>query len=106
MQHTDRTLREALKRDREKIERGEISIVDWDVSQVTDMSGLFKGWSSFNQPIGSWDTSNVTDMTSTFEGCAAFNQPLRRVEGFLVGLARDCVRRSLDHLLKARRPYV
>ena len=46
------SLRAALNRDREKIERNEISIADWDVSQVTDMSGLFEGWSDFNQPIG------------------------------------------------------
>ena len=34
-------------------------IGDWDVSNVTDMSGTFSN-SSFNQPIGDWDVSNVT----------------------------------------------
>ena len=45
---------------------------DWDVSNVTDMSEMFRSADSFNQDIGSWDTSNVTDMSSMFSG-ASFN---------------------------------
>ena len=37
-------------------------ISQWDVSNVTNMSGMFNGASVFNQDIGSWDVSNVTDM--------------------------------------------
>jgi surface protein len=70
------SLRAALNRDRDKIERNEISIVDWDVSNVTNMRGLFQGWSEFNQPIGNWDTSNVEDMSNMFQQCTSFNQPL------------------------------
>ena len=40
---------------------------DWDVSLVTDMSGLFDGKASFNQPIGTWDTSAVTNMENMFK---------------------------------------
>ncbi|MBD3228067.1 MAG: BspA family leucine-rich repeat surface protein, partial [Candidatus Lokiarchaeota archaeon] len=35
---------------------------DWNVSSVTDMSFMFYGATSFNQPIGSWDVSNVINM--------------------------------------------
>ena len=41
----------------------------WDVSNVTDMSEMFAGCSSFNQPLGSWDVSNVTDMSKMFDEC-------------------------------------
>ena len=53
---------------------GGISI--WDVSNVTDMSELFRDEPQFNQPIGAWDTSNVTDMSYMFWEAASFNQPI------------------------------
>ena len=46
----------------------------WDVSNVTDMSGMFSE-SSFNQDISSWDVSNVTDMSSMFSD-SPFNQDI------------------------------
>ena len=49
-------------------------IGNWDVSNVTDMSGMFP--CSFNQPIGNWDVSNVTDMSGMFSSCRNFNQPI------------------------------
>ena len=51
-------------------------IGDWDTSKVTDMSHMFHGACSFNQPIGDWDTSNVTDMSWMFSGASSFNQPI------------------------------
>ena len=48
----------------------------WDTSQVTDMSWMFYGASSFNQPIGQWDTSNVNHMGRMFYGARSFNQPI------------------------------
>ena len=51
-------------------------ISTWDVSAITDMSGLFVNMEQFNAPIGSWDTSSVTSMQSMFEYASAFNQPL------------------------------
>ena len=37
---------------------------------------LFKSASSFNQNISNWNVGNVTDMTKMFYGAATFNQPL------------------------------
>ncbi len=51
-------------------------IGDWDTSNVTDMSGMFSSAESFNQPIGDWDTSNVTNMCCMFQGASTFNQPI------------------------------
>jgi len=50
-------------------------ISSWDVSSVTDMSGMFRdAW--FNQDIGSWNVRNVTDMSNMFQDATAFNQNL------------------------------
>ena len=51
-------------------------ISGWDTSQVTDMSDLFKGKSSFNDDITGWDVSNVTNMSYMFEGSYRFNQDI------------------------------
>ena len=51
-------------------------ISGWDVSGVTDMSGMFSGATSFNQPIGNWDVSSVTWMQSMFNSATSFNQPI------------------------------
>ena len=47
-----------------------------DLSDVTNMSGMFDGASSFNQDIGKWDTSNVTNMRGMFAGASSFNQDI------------------------------
>ena len=47
-------------------------------SDVTDMSGFFKGDTAFNAPIGNWDTSKVTNMQSMFEGATSFNQDISK----------------------------
>ena len=39
---------------------GDIS--QWDVSNVTDMGGMFGNASSFNQPLNNWNVSNVRRM--------------------------------------------
>ena len=41
---------------------------------MTDMSNMFSGTTTFNQPINSWDTSNVTNMNYMFDQAIAFNQ--------------------------------
>ena len=44
---------------------GEIS--NWDVSNVTDMEGMFGCANSFNQPLNNWNVSNVTNMEQMFQ---------------------------------------
>ena len=51
-------------------------IGSWNVSSVTDMTGLFWGATAFNQDIGSWDVSSVTEMRYMFRDADAFNQDL------------------------------
>jgi surface protein len=51
-------------------------ISNWDVSNVTDMGGMFVRAFAFNQPIGNWDVSNVTDMSYMFNFAINFNQPI------------------------------
>ena len=41
-------------------------INNWDVSNVTDMSGLFKNKTTFNSNISNWNVSNVTNMSEMF----------------------------------------
>merc|ERR1719362_1871832 len=48
-------------------------IGEWDVSRVTDMSGLFFRGTSFNGDISKWDVSSVTRIASMFHSAAAFN---------------------------------
>ena len=50
------------------------NISRWDVSNVTNMSRMFSYAESFNQAIGDWDVSNVTDMSYMFSETHAFNQ--------------------------------
>ena len=52
------------------------AIRDLDVSNVTNMQGMFKDSSSFNQNISGWDVSNVTNMSEVFQSASSFNQPI------------------------------
>ncbi|EHN6916219.1 BspA family leucine-rich repeat surface protein, partial [Campylobacter jejuni] len=49
---------------------------NWDVSSVTNMSGMFCGSKNFDQPLNNWDVSSVTNMSGMFCGAKNFNQPL------------------------------
>ena len=48
----------------------------WNVSNVKKMSGMFEGANSFNQPLNDWDVSKVTDMRGMFASATSFNHPL------------------------------
>ena len=50
----------------------------WDVSRVTDMSGLFENAFLFNADISRWDVSRVTDMRRMFKGAKSFECDLSK----------------------------
>ena len=52
------------------------TINNWNVSNITDMSGMFRFDPLFNQNLSSWDVSNVTNMSFMFFGDALFNQDI------------------------------
>ena len=49
-----------------ELEKLFLPLFNWDVSNVTDMSGIFYNVQSYNQSILGWGTSNVTDMSYMF----------------------------------------
>ena len=71
-----RVVDEWYYRNREKVEKVFGPIGSWDVSQVTDMSGLFYKKYSFNEDIREWDVSNVKYMDSLFKDAFIFDQPI------------------------------
>ena len=72
--HTNITIRTALLQLPEIYEVFYGKIEDWDVSNVTDMTYLFKFKSAFNDDIGNWDVSSVTNMEGLFYSAVLFNQ--------------------------------
>lgn len=52
------------------------NINHWDVSSVTNMSGMFLDATSFNSLLRDWDVSSVTDMSYMFSLATSFNQNL------------------------------
>jgi surface protein len=81
---TNESIRKAMKLYKKYFNVGELeklpeeigNISNWDVSRVTNMSGLFNQFTFFNEDISRWDVSNVTNMKNMFEGAQRFNQPL------------------------------
>src|SRR5574344_2020813 len=53
---------------------GDIS--NWEVSSVTSMNNMFWRAINFNSPIDSWDVSNVTSMDKMFYNASSFNKPI------------------------------
>jgi len=84
---TDEDIHEAVDgwlKDAAAAERRYGHISEWDVSQVTDMSGLFRVrreaealvTNSFNEDLSRWNTGNVTDMSEMFAGARNFTSDL------------------------------
>ena len=71
---TREELREIIK-ERIEQEGDKVDLNDIDVSEITDMSELFKN-TRFNGDISFWDVSNVTDMRFMFCECENFNQDI------------------------------
>ncbi len=49
---------------------------NWDITNITDISGMFIGARSFNQDIGHWNTANVSNFRRIFSSADAFNQDI------------------------------
>ena len=49
-------------------------ISNWDVSEVTNMEGMFLGNTVFNGDISGWNVSNVINMKNMFSGATSFNE--------------------------------
>lgn len=54
--------------------QGNASFNNWNISNITDLSGMFWGTTLFNQNIGLWNTGNATTINSMFLNASAFNQ--------------------------------
>ena len=68
------------------------NIGQWDVSSVTDMSGMFYGASAFNQNIGGWDISSVSSMRKMLNN-SGLNSA--RYSATLIGWAQQAVQREV-----------
>jgi len=53
-------------------------IGDWDVSEVTDMSFMFRGAYAFNGDISKWNAGKVTNMIEMFYKATAFNADISK----------------------------
>jgi surface protein len=52
-----------------------VDISKWDMSNVTDMSGMFENC-TMNEDISGWNTSSCTNMKNMFKNNTTFNQPI------------------------------
>jgi len=57
-----------------------------DLSNVTDLTQMFRGASSFNGDIGKWQVGNVSDFTGMFHSATSFN---RDISGWDVSSVED-----------------
>ncbi len=50
----------------------------WDVSTITNMSNMFSGAESFTSDLSKWDVSNVSNMSGMFHRAKLFNSDLNK----------------------------
>jgi surface protein len=58
------------------IEKFDIDITGWNVSNVKVMRKMFMNSTNFNQDLSNWNVTNVVDMTAMFYNSVNFNQDL------------------------------
>jgi len=63
-------------------------ISGWDVSKVKTMYDMFSAATNFNCDISNWNVSNVTNMGNMFSGARSFNQPIGSWDVHNVGCMR------------------
>ena len=51
-------------------------IDNWNVENVTNMDSMFKNATLFNGSIGNWNVDNVINMDNMFNGAIIFNKPI------------------------------
>ena len=54
------------------------NILDWDVSNVLSMRGMFEHNKAFNALIDNWNLSTIRNMDSMFRNASSFNRDLSR----------------------------
>ena len=64
-------------------------ISGWNVSNVINMSSMFRDAASFNQDLSTWDVSKVTNMDNMFTGATAFDQNLGEWDISSLSTAQD-----------------
>ena len=77
---------------------GPTNIGQWNVSGVSDMQGMFRAATSFNQDVSTWNVSSVLNMFALFRTASAFNQNLGswtlsnavNMSAMLEGAGLDC----------------
>ena len=70
MKFNNQSLKKAVKEwfsDKQKAKKTYGDISEWDTSEVTDMSELFKGIEQINEDLSKWNTGSVTDMSGIFK---------------------------------------
>ena len=82
------------------LEPHKIDLSQWDVSSVRDMKYMFYNCKSFNSDISQWDVSNVKDMNSMFYNCKKFNSDLSRWDVSNVKIIHSAFKecKSLDNI--------
>ena len=77
--HTSATIKQAAKdwcaggEVKEAVKRRFGPIEEWEVSEVTDMDGLFRDQAEFNENISKWKVGKVTTMYCTFHNATLLN---------------------------------
>lgn len=69
------------------------NLVNWDVSNVTDMSGMFQYAVSFNGNLSNWNISSVTEMGAMLSNCG---MSIGNYDNTLIGWASQNVQSNVN----------